>query len=1200
MRKMLEDSSILVHSVDVEVRFLDQSRTGPGPIVHVSLPELALRSTNRKGEIVPLNEAREQGTVGNMVTIWKRVDIGCLTVVFENKDFRQAMCMLQPTSATFVMRRRLGGKLPTEIHLSLPLPLVTLSWDRRLWETTMEILTAVIWCLNEKDVTKRREADSTVTSMLEPVQTPSPVSGAPGENPEVNAALQAAAAAERDKEVAGSISMEEMIKFPVVHLEVHVEKFMVVFRDIAELQVENCAMSVVFDHKDYSDDGASSRPEAAEPKSPSEHDIAEGYTYKNLDWDVNKELKVQLSVLSVSCKSLIPRQNRMSVVKMNQEEQFLSAAFTVRPFMLFSRPNNSDPAAVEGKILLGDISLIVPFDLFKGFFELATCFMPNRPPLPMNSQVMDNTFWWIDNSSITMKARGIHLSMNNADQEVPVTLFFDIDNGTASTTREEKLLSGYLNPEIDYQIVESEQISYANNETPDPYRLLRGEVVLKGLRLGLKVGSTIYNIVESTTTAAHFDWFRPLAFLQSVLFPREVNGTNELSGHSRSVLPALGMRVVLPAVSLVINQALFVDAHKLIAEFVEWGKENAAGIFEFIMKQIQDLVLSIEDHSDIDKKSVELKCEDKEKALVPVDKSKETGSVTRRLVRFCAKAHSTSGTVTGSCSGKAVAEGLSWLRTFVPTSTFYGTLEAIMNEVLDLVLNAFDPSDVFDFLKFSIGPFHFNCYYGPDSRDLAMKQSINITLQDFSGDISFGKVFPLALSFHKTASSMDPDQLKLQRQQSEELFGGVHTEALTVDNYVMDTLRKSSVQACNLLEIRTSNYVGQYSLFLQPFIRLAVMETQMEVQGDIPSLLGIAKCIRTNWQDAFSSSCSMNPMTIPKEIRQLHDAVVLAASEAGYMLRAHDQLKTLLGVLISLEVANVSVALIEHPDAIVPGTRRPAMYVRLTPPSLEAEMCFAQFHMQEVVERAKDELRNVVELSTEQDNSLFDESENTELGLELAKSLRATTEKQLIERRIGITTLEKTKKFLQTTLDKVESENAQLEQTLVGDSDTVNDMASAASANVVNSEQHTDEATSMLAAGLGGEVARMLMINQSLAAEAQKNLLEQTRVACERAEDARKAAAHAASHAKQMELCRKKRAAIQDNLNGEIQRLKARIAQQKAELQAYNQMAKHEEAVKARLQLMRQRESQLEEILSKEPQQTREEQTSRRQTDEKD
>jgi len=274
---------------------------------------------------------------------------------------------------------------------------------------------------------------------------------------------------------------------------------------------------------------------------------------------------------------------------------------------------------------------------------------------------------------------------------------------------------------------------------------------------------------------------------------------------------------------------------------------------------------------------------------------------------------------------------------------------------------------------------------------------------------------------------------------------------------------------------------------------------------------------------------------------------------------------------------------------ITPDAHQPAIYLRLSPPTLSSEMCYAQLVMQGFLDRSKDKLRDLAETSTDNDAAMIEEAEVSEMGLELAQSLRMLTQKQLAERREQISKLEKTKKFLQTTLEKVETENTALEQQLLGDSDSVNDGATAASATTAHgtgakNNRHTNDVMPLLAAKLGGEPGQMLLINQGLAADAEKNVLEKTHIACEKMEEDRQAATQAATFAKQMELCQRKRAIIQDNLSRELERLRTRIAEQKAELEARNRLAKREEEVKAKFHDVHKRELKLEESLSREPQ----------------
>lgn len=1247
-RVLVENCSVLLHSVEVELRFLDEARTGPGPVVHVAVPELALRSTNKQGDVVPLTEAHAQGTAGNMLTLWKKADIGCVTVVFAHGDFRRAMCLLQPTSAMVAVKRRVGAKLPAEVHVSLRVPLVTLSLDRRSWATTAEILSAAVWCLREKDATKRRAPDgSTITSASSLVGN----STTSSEDGTEDGAVAAAVAAVAESEAAAEDSTAALFieKLPVVHLDTHVEKVVLALPGIAELCVDECALSVVFDHTDASDDaGATAKDTDTETGEKEKGNGGGATTLGELERKSNKELMVQISVISVACTSLVPQQGRCAVVHMNEEEQFLSAAFTVRPSLLLCKPRAGDAAAVEGKVRLGDTTVTMTFELFREFYALATSFVPNRPPQPLRPEHVHSALWWLDNSAVTLQTRGLRLNVVNTKSAVPVTLYAALRSGTATTTRVPHLLRAFLSPLTDPHAVKSEQLDIVESkqvqqeeeegrggvrsarpsseamrdpqeekaeaeaeeaskkkeeekeEEEEHFRLLRGDAVLDGVCLGVSVGDTVVNIVEPAQMTAHADWFRPLAFLEALLFPPEEaedkNDDEGLSHLTRGTMPALCLCASLPALGLALNQARLVEAHRLLSEFAAWGKQNAFEIITFATATLRSLVRNLAD------------CRAHDAAPTRHKHQQRHFFLRRRLVRLYAEAHADHGTITGSCSSSTLAAGIDALQRFVPGATLYDTAARAGREAARLLFTVFEPTDTLDFLRLAVRALHVSCLYGPDARSLAMKQTAHFAMTDFTGDVTLGSAFP----FTATVRTMP---IPLARAPCHSNEGD---ESNSVETLV-GLLRSSPLREHNMLDLRVSFYAGRYMLLLQPFVRMVVSGVHMQVQSDMPSILRVVDSVRRNWQGALTSvqrdvdgatttgtsgTTTTTPSGgVPDAIRELRSAVVHAATEAGYSLLESEQLKSLFGVLLALELSNVAVALTEHADTQTPGTRPPAVYFQLTPQAMAAELRFAQCCMQDRLQRAEGELRARTERTTDRERRVRDEAAAAQHALAFTRRARALAAERLAQRRADTHRLEQTLAFLHVTLATVEAQNAQLLNTLrsangastsapattstknddSGEDDKDNKDKDTGNGTSETSAPSTATTAAEAAVLLGGEAGQMVAVNSSLAAQAEATLVANTQRACEAAEYARMAEAHAAEFALQMEACRARREGLVAALDAERTRLRERAAQQRAELAAREQLAQHERVLRAQLHDMHLRAAQLEAQLCRAP-----------------
>ena len=1253
---------MLLHSMEVELRFLDEARTGPGPVVHVAVPELALRSTNKQGDVVPLTEAHAQGTAGNMLTLWKKADIGCVTVVFEHGDFRRAMCLLQPTSAMVAVRRRVGAKLPAEVHVSLRVPLVTLSLDKRSWATTAEILSAAVWCLREKDATKRRAPDgSTITAASTLVDTSSSRNSSNSSDSDSvdDGAVAAAVDAVAESEAAGagddSAAALLIEKLPVVHLDTHVEKVVIALPGIAELRVDECALSVVFDHSENSSGGRG----AGEGVQKQEHGEQEegktgtttAATLGELERKSNKELMVQISVISVACTSLVPQQGRTAVVHMNEEEQFLSAAFTVRPFLLFRAPGAGDPAAVEGKVRLGDTTLTMTFELFREFYALATSFVPNRPPQPLRPEHVHSALWWLDNSAVTLQTRGLRLNVVNTKSGVPVTLYAALRSGTASTTRVTSLLRAYLSPLTDPHAVKDEQLDVVASPPPSPqsqrpssqpgsarpssevmcdrddstqeasvtgteettrtkeegFRLLRGDAVLNGVCVGVSVGDAVVNIVEPAQMTAHADWFRPLAFLEALLFPRDEDdseGEGEdddgLGRTPRGTMPALCLCASLPALGLALNQARLVEAHRLLSEFAAWGKQNAFEIIAFATATLRSLVRSLEDR--------------RAHGRAPARRPRHF-FLRRRLVRLYAEAHADHGTLTGSCSRSTLAAGVAALQSFVPSASLYDTAARAAREAARLLFTVFDAADVLDFLRLSVRALHVSCLYSPDARALAMKQTAHFAMTDFTGDVTLGTAFPFTATLRtmpiplpSSSSSSSSSSSFLGNSEGDKSDGDKSSsKGNSSTETLLGLLRSSPLREHNMLDVRLSFYAGKYMMLLQPCVRTVVSGLHMQVQSDMPSVLRVVDSVRRNWQHALTPAPhapegSGAAAAVPDAIRELRSAVVHAATEAGYSLLENEQLKSLFGVLLALELSNVAVALTEHPDAQTPGTRPPAVYFQLTPQAMAAELRFAQCCLQDRLQRAEGELLARTDHATAAERRVRDEADAAQLALVFTQRARALAAQRLAQRRADVHRLEQTLAFLHATLAKVEAQNAQLVQALRNSSGSSssgsNDAqptssgsgdAEATAIATTTTTTTTGDTAAEAAAVLGGEAGQMIAVNSSLAAQAEATLVANTRRACEAGEYARLAAAHAAEFALQMEMCRTRREHVVGGLRAELERLRERAAQQRAELAAREQLAQHERVLRTQLHDMHLREAQLEAQLCRAPGQEGEE-----------
>ena len=149
MQRVFEDITLQLVGVNMSLRFLAQDRASPGPTVTIALGSLVFRTTDSRGRVVPLSQARAEGATKTTQRIYKELALGETAVHIQAGGRDLDVVRTPPITGRVISDCDTSSVPEKRICISFAVPDVPVHWNATTWPGFLETATAAIWCFRE-------------------------------------------------------------------------------------------------------------------------------------------------------------------------------------------------------------------------------------------------------------------------------------------------------------------------------------------------------------------------------------------------------------------------------------------------------------------------------------------------------------------------------------------------------------------------------------------------------------------------------------------------------------------------------------------------------------------------------------------------------------------------------------------------------------------------------------------------------------------------------------------------------------------------------------------------------------------------------------------------------------------------------------------------------------------------------------------
>ena len=596
--RILEDMELSVDGVDVEAAFLDEARAGAGPCVALRLDSLALRTTDEHYRPQPLQALHASRVRDGFATVYKELALGAAVLSVSRGDApAQELVRLQPLCVRAELKRRAGLSTYRSINVVATLPKIAVKWTPESWQNTVDAVNAFLWCAAET-------AGASIDTGETTTATASPESLQDGltkeelaeldkidgpmededEDEETTTSSGANSAQESTAATAAAFSSDSL---PVVKFHVALDIIDVTYPGMARLFVNQASARVVIDHL---------------PVAPGV-DLDE--------WRKHKQVSFQFCVVEAGCYSLIPGQERVSILNM-ESGPFLDGNISVRPSLRVPHKGCGKLSFADGYATIGAFSFVLTPQFLGELDKVVASCVPRReiPASELKAVAAEHVhahkgtasestrnkamtvlehLWWLDNVELSLVSHGITVGLAHfVDADTVRTATAAVKRVELSLSRHPHLVTTFTNTLLEGKCNQAsrnveETLTAAEYEDPDYLvieaksevekgeeakksedgeqkqtggHLLRAAVQVSGCslfvaedHLGKEKTKTTHFIVNPLTATVHATLFKPLNFLASFF----AEGA-QAEAESGNTTPAFTASVKLTQARLCIDQ----------------------------------------------------------------------------------------------------------------------------------------------------------------------------------------------------------------------------------------------------------------------------------------------------------------------------------------------------------------------------------------------------------------------------------------------------------------------------------------------------------------------------------------------------------------------------------------------------------------------------------------------------------------------
>ena len=149
MQRVFEDITLQLVGVNMSLRFLAQDRASPGPTVTIALGSLVFRTTDSRGRVVPLSQARAEGATRTGQRIHKELSLGEAAVHIQAGGRDLDVVRTPPITGRIISDCDTTSVPERRICINFAVPDVPVRWNATTWPGFLETATAAIWCFRE-------------------------------------------------------------------------------------------------------------------------------------------------------------------------------------------------------------------------------------------------------------------------------------------------------------------------------------------------------------------------------------------------------------------------------------------------------------------------------------------------------------------------------------------------------------------------------------------------------------------------------------------------------------------------------------------------------------------------------------------------------------------------------------------------------------------------------------------------------------------------------------------------------------------------------------------------------------------------------------------------------------------------------------------------------------------------------------------
>ena len=149
MQRIFEDITLQLVGVNMSLRFLAQDRASPGPTVTIALGSLVFRTTDSRGRVVPLSQARAEGATKTTQRIYKELSLGETAVHIQAGGRDLDVVRTPPITGRIISDCDTNSVPEKRICINFAVPDVPVHWNATTWPGFLETATAAIWCFRE-------------------------------------------------------------------------------------------------------------------------------------------------------------------------------------------------------------------------------------------------------------------------------------------------------------------------------------------------------------------------------------------------------------------------------------------------------------------------------------------------------------------------------------------------------------------------------------------------------------------------------------------------------------------------------------------------------------------------------------------------------------------------------------------------------------------------------------------------------------------------------------------------------------------------------------------------------------------------------------------------------------------------------------------------------------------------------------------